>query len=258
MAEETYYTVKQSSLTAVADAIREKGGTSESLSFPNGFVSAVNTMSTGSGEQTTWIGTCETYAADQYKVVVCPDYVRKAGNIIGIRFTYGNTSSTPSLRINNTTRGLIIVGSSYVGTNNPLKWGAGTILYFMDYGENDDTYPSKYALMSEQPQSHRYNQWVSVSFSTDGNNFFGNVIKNDHLCVIINEGGGTTFSNSGTLLTGLPESFLPVYFTVFGEGGVSLYSVTIEDGALVMVDMDYLDPTIEIMGFTLVYPIHST
>jgi len=36
-------------LTAVADAIREKGGTSESLSFPNGFVNAVGALSTGSG-----------------------------------------------------------------------------------------------------------------------------------------------------------------------------------------------------------------
>lgn len=49
MAEETYYTVKQSSLTAVADAIREKGGTSESLSFPNGFVNAVGALSTSGG-----------------------------------------------------------------------------------------------------------------------------------------------------------------------------------------------------------------
>ena len=42
-------TVQDSSLTAVADAIREKGGTSASLAFPAGFVSAVEAIETGGG-----------------------------------------------------------------------------------------------------------------------------------------------------------------------------------------------------------------
>lgn len=37
-------------LTSVADAIREKGGTSGSLAFPGGFVSAVEAIESGSGE----------------------------------------------------------------------------------------------------------------------------------------------------------------------------------------------------------------
>lgn len=37
-------------LTAVADAIRAKGGTSEALAFPGGFVSAVETIQTGGGD----------------------------------------------------------------------------------------------------------------------------------------------------------------------------------------------------------------
>lgn len=36
-------------LTAVADAIRTKGGTSESLAFPNGFVDAIDAIETGGG-----------------------------------------------------------------------------------------------------------------------------------------------------------------------------------------------------------------
>ena len=36
-------------LTAVADAIRTKGGTSASLAFPAGFVSAVQAIETGGG-----------------------------------------------------------------------------------------------------------------------------------------------------------------------------------------------------------------
>lgn len=41
--------VEEASLTAVADAIREKGGTSEGLSFPEGFVNAVAGIQAGGG-----------------------------------------------------------------------------------------------------------------------------------------------------------------------------------------------------------------
>lgn len=40
--------VEDTSLTTVADAIRTKGGTSEGLTFPDGFVSAIEMMSSGS------------------------------------------------------------------------------------------------------------------------------------------------------------------------------------------------------------------
>lgn len=43
------YKVTSSDLTSVADAIRTKGGTSTSLSFPNGFVSAIQNIPTGGG-----------------------------------------------------------------------------------------------------------------------------------------------------------------------------------------------------------------
>ena len=44
------YLVNDSSLTAVADAIRTKGGTTERLSFPDGFVSAVEGIQAGGDE----------------------------------------------------------------------------------------------------------------------------------------------------------------------------------------------------------------
>lgn len=44
------YLVNDTSLTAVADAIRTKGGTSEALSFPDGFVSAVEGIQAGGGD----------------------------------------------------------------------------------------------------------------------------------------------------------------------------------------------------------------
>lgn len=43
------YRVKGTDLTAVADAIRAKGGTSASLPFPDGFVSAVQNIPSGGG-----------------------------------------------------------------------------------------------------------------------------------------------------------------------------------------------------------------
>ena len=44
------YIATMEELTAVADAIRAKGGTSEQLVFPEGFVSAIDNIQTGGGE----------------------------------------------------------------------------------------------------------------------------------------------------------------------------------------------------------------
>ena len=43
------YSVNQSDLVSVANAIRTKGGTSEALVFPDGFVSAVQAIQAGGG-----------------------------------------------------------------------------------------------------------------------------------------------------------------------------------------------------------------
>ena len=43
------YIVKDTELTSIANAIRTAGGTNSLLSFPNGFVSAVNNISGGGG-----------------------------------------------------------------------------------------------------------------------------------------------------------------------------------------------------------------
>lgn len=47
----TVKTVQDASLTSVANAIRTKGGTSAQLTFPAGFVSAINAISSGSIQQ---------------------------------------------------------------------------------------------------------------------------------------------------------------------------------------------------------------
>lgn len=45
------YLVNADDLTAVADAIRTKGGTSDALTFPDGFVDAVGVIETGGGSE---------------------------------------------------------------------------------------------------------------------------------------------------------------------------------------------------------------
>lgn len=47
------YIASDTDLTAVANAIRTKGGTSAELAFPNGFVSAVQAIPSGGGGSTT-------------------------------------------------------------------------------------------------------------------------------------------------------------------------------------------------------------
>lgn len=54
------YLVQGESLTTVADAIREKGGTSEPLSFPDGMAAAVRDIHSGGGD----LSSVDVYIAD--------------------------------------------------------------------------------------------------------------------------------------------------------------------------------------------------
>lgn len=54
------YLVQGESLTTVADAIREKGGTSAPLSFPEGMAKAVRSIQSGGGD----LSSVDVYIAD--------------------------------------------------------------------------------------------------------------------------------------------------------------------------------------------------
>lgn len=54
------YLVQGESITAVADAIREKGGTTAPLSFPSGMAAAVRNIQSGGGE----LSSVDVYIAD--------------------------------------------------------------------------------------------------------------------------------------------------------------------------------------------------
>ena len=54
------YLVQGASLTTVADAIREKGGTTAPLSFPEGMAEAVRSIQSGGGD----LSSVDVYIAD--------------------------------------------------------------------------------------------------------------------------------------------------------------------------------------------------
>lgn len=54
------YLVQGASLTTVADAIREKGGTTAPLNFPEGMAEAVRNIQTGGGD----LSSVDVYIAD--------------------------------------------------------------------------------------------------------------------------------------------------------------------------------------------------
>lgn len=54
------YLVQGASLTTVADAIREKGGTTAPLSFPDGMAGAIRSIQSGGGD----LSSIDVYIAD--------------------------------------------------------------------------------------------------------------------------------------------------------------------------------------------------
>lgn len=85
------------------------------------------------GAINSWFGTCSTTASTNVKVVVCDNYTPYKGSIIGVLFSNSNTSNAAlSLNVNSTGAKSVYVGTSTTnGTTNVLKWGGGSVVYFM-------------------------------------------------------------------------------------------------------------------------------
>ena len=66
-----------------------------------------------------WIGTCDVASATVAKVILSASYPYVTGNILAVRFLYGNTVANPTLRIGNRT-----IGSSIItgGTAYPIYY----------------------------------------------------------------------------------------------------------------------------------------
>ena len=61
------YLTNTTDLTKVASAIREKGGTSDLLVYPDGFVTAIQAIQTGGGTSGSQTGVVDTSAS--YKII---------------------------------------------------------------------------------------------------------------------------------------------------------------------------------------------
>ena len=69
------YLTTDTDLTAVADAIRTKGGTNATLTFPSGFVSAINAIPSGGGGGSS----ASISSANFSRILYVPDVSSKAG-----------------------------------------------------------------------------------------------------------------------------------------------------------------------------------
>lgn len=84
----SYRKVNDNSLASVADAIRSKGGTSNALAFPDGFVSAISAIQTGGGAQSRQAKltiTSTDYTGDRYGVFI---FVNSEGHLDSVLYTH--------------------------------------------------------------------------------------------------------------------------------------------------------------------------
>lgn len=93
--------VDKESLVSVADAIREKGGTSESLEFPNGFVDGINAIESGGGTEvkglvfSDFINDYQPQVADARSFPLSPN---KSDQSNTLNFSFGNVGAYGYLR----------------------------------------------------------------------------------------------------------------------------------------------------------------
>ena len=69
------YLTNTTDLTKVASAIREKGGTSDLLVYPDGFVTAIQAIQTGGGTSGSQTGVVDTSASYRIIYTYFPDAV---------------------------------------------------------------------------------------------------------------------------------------------------------------------------------------
>lgn len=131
------YRVKGSDLTSVADAIRTKGETSAPLSFPLGFVSAIEDIPSGGGATNFVTGTFKGLSTDK-------------GSAISVSIPYTGTGYPLSVMI-------FPSGGSFKSGSAIAQLSQPSAVYFFALAKNDfsstptydtDTEPNKAEIMS--------------------------------------------------------------------------------------------------------------
>lgn len=104
------YLTNTTDLTAVADAIREKGGTSALLVYPNGFVTAIQSIDTTGGRKPATVTiTSPDYTGDCYGSFIFPTLEGHIGNM---EYDSSNKTFTFPVTINTVIGGLIVISLS--------------------------------------------------------------------------------------------------------------------------------------------------
>lgn len=182
------YRVKGTDLSSIADAIRTKGGTSASLSFPDGFVDAIEEIPSGGGstlitKNITENGTynASSDSADGYSsVTVAVPSKLIVGTFEGSSSEKG---SAISVSIPYTGSGYPIAGVIYP-TGGSFKSGSAiasltqqSAVYFYAFSKNDvelaPTFADNVAAnQSEILALYKYNTSESAAKSHQGQNFY--------------------------------------------------------------------------------------
>ena len=115
------YLTNTTDLTAVADAIRTKGGTSAPLVYPSGFVSAIQSIdTTGGAKPATLTLTSSDYTGKQQGIFV---FVNSEGHIERLDRSYGSGFTFP-ITIETVIGGFVIFKayrlSGIPATKNPI------------------------------------------------------------------------------------------------------------------------------------------
>ena len=104
------YLTNTTDLTAVANAIREKGGTSALLVYPNGFVTAIQSIDTTGGRKPATVTiTSPDYTGDCHGSFIFPTLEGHIGNM---EYNLSNKTFTFPVTINTVIGGLIVISLS--------------------------------------------------------------------------------------------------------------------------------------------------
>lgn len=104
------YLTNTTDLTAVANAIREKGGTSALLAYPNGFVTAIQSIDTTGGRKPATVTiTSPDYTGDCHGSFIFPTLEGHIGNM---EYNLSNKTFTFPVTINTVIGGLIVISLS--------------------------------------------------------------------------------------------------------------------------------------------------
>lgn len=110
------YLTTDTELTSIANAIRTKGGTNSNLTFPTGFVSAINDISTGGGGGTiTLSGNCNYALYGDFGEYILQNFTVATSDIIQGQYMFEySTRSTIPFALNFATSTLARISFEYM------------------------------------------------------------------------------------------------------------------------------------------------